>query len=485
MTAATQWLERSLDDSANKRIAVPEAFLAADSILLLLENVARGLVVRPEVCRRRLEAELPFLATEEILMEGVRRGGNRQELHERLRVHARASSEKRAKDGAPADLLDRVAADSVFGMAREDVAAAARAEKLIGRAAEQVEVFIREELDPALAGVADAKPAAIRFDRGGFASRRSSAGASRPPASSHTASGAPAPPSSSPAAGGSLLGEEESRPGTAETTASRGSRRPRRIYNSSLLTAAHRELPLGTIVDVANVENGKTVRVRINDRGPFIKGRIIDPLARGGGGSTVGPGVGRSRDDRQAGNRGDGNRRLRVVVGADRFLRRRPQRQPACGPRAPPRSSRSSPSWTDAREGRAYSSRGSRVLASLEGRDSRESSFPRSRRTTGREGYRASSAAISGRGTRHAAGPPAQLLRRRRTDAPLRRRPGQFTESRSSWKPDWRSSAGARQKYGDVTAVDGLDLAILPGSALACSGPTARGRRPRSRSSKV
>src|SRR5262245_56847799 len=84
MTAATEWLERSLDDSANKRIAVPEAFLASDSILLLLENVARGLVVRPEVCRRRLEAELPFLASEAILMEGVRRGGNRQELHERL-----------------------------------------------------------------------------------------------------------------------------------------------------------------------------------------------------------------------------------------------------------------------------------------------------------------------------------------------------------------------------------------------------------------
>ncbi|HKA37024.1 MAG TPA: adenylosuccinate lyase, partial [Thermoanaerobaculia bacterium] len=162
MTAATQWLERSLDDSANKRIAVPEAFLAADSILLLLENVARGIVVRPEVCRRRLEAELPFLASEEILMAGVRRGGNRQELHERLRVHAWASSEKRAKDGAPADLLDRVAGDSVFGMTREEVAAAASAEKLIGRAAEQVEVFVREELDPALAGVADAKPAAIR-----------------------------------------------------------------------------------------------------------------------------------------------------------------------------------------------------------------------------------------------------------------------------------------------------------------------------------
>lgn len=162
MTASTQWLERTLDDSANKRIAVPEAFLAADAVLLLLENLAAGLVVRPDVCRRRLEAELPFLATEEILMVAVRRGGDRQELHERLRVHARASSEKRAADGAPADLLDRVAADSVFALTREELAAAASAGKLIGRAAEQVEEFVREELDPALEGVGQAEPAAIR-----------------------------------------------------------------------------------------------------------------------------------------------------------------------------------------------------------------------------------------------------------------------------------------------------------------------------------
>ncbi len=162
MTASTQWLERSLDDSANKRIAVPEAFLAADAVLLLLENVAGGLMVHPEVCRRRLEAELPFLATEEILMEAVRRGGDRQLLHERLRLHARASSEKRARDGAPADLLDRVALDSAFGLTREELAAAASPGRLVGRAAEQVEAFIREELDPALEGISAARPAAIR-----------------------------------------------------------------------------------------------------------------------------------------------------------------------------------------------------------------------------------------------------------------------------------------------------------------------------------
>jgi adenylosuccinate lyase len=162
MTAAAQWLERSLDDSANKRIAVPEAFLAADAVLLLLENVTGGLVVHPEVCRRRLEAELPFLATEEILMEAVRRGGDRQQLHERLRVHARASSEKRARDGEPADLLERIAGDSAFGLTREQMARAASPERLIGRAAEQVEIFVREELDPALEGIAETEAAEIR-----------------------------------------------------------------------------------------------------------------------------------------------------------------------------------------------------------------------------------------------------------------------------------------------------------------------------------
>jgi adenylosuccinate lyase len=162
MTAATQWLERSLDDSANKRIAVPEAFLAADAILMLLENVAGGLVVRPEVCRRRLEAELPFLATEEILMDAVRRGGDRQQLHERLRLLARASSEKRARDGEPADLLVRIANDPAFGLTREEIAAAASPGRLVGRASEQVEIFVREELDPALEGAAHIEPAAIR-----------------------------------------------------------------------------------------------------------------------------------------------------------------------------------------------------------------------------------------------------------------------------------------------------------------------------------
>lgn len=162
MTAATQWLERSLDDSANKRIAVPEAFLASDAILILLENIFSGIVVHEEVARRRLEAEIPFLATENVLMEAVRRGGDRQQLHEKLRVHARAAADKRAKDGAPPDLFSRIAADPAFAMTQEDLGRAATPEKLIGRAAEQVEAFVREELDPALQGVAEAEKAPVR-----------------------------------------------------------------------------------------------------------------------------------------------------------------------------------------------------------------------------------------------------------------------------------------------------------------------------------
>lgn len=162
MTAATQWLERSLDDSANKRIAVPEAFLASDAILILLENVFSGLVVHEDVCRRRLQAELPFLAAEDVLMEAVRRGGDRQELHEKLRNHSRESAEKRAADGKGADLLDRIAEDPAFGLDASKVADAASPARLVGRSAEQVEAFVRQELDPALEGAVHAAPAPVR-----------------------------------------------------------------------------------------------------------------------------------------------------------------------------------------------------------------------------------------------------------------------------------------------------------------------------------
>ncbi len=162
MTASTQWLERTLDDSANKRIAVPGAFLAADAVLVLLENIVSGLVVHPEVSRRRLEEEISFLATENILMEAVRRGGDRQQLHERLRVHARAAAERRSREGTGSDLLDRIAADRTFALTPEEIQRAADPSRLVGRSAEQVLAFVRQELDPALEGVAAAQAAPVR-----------------------------------------------------------------------------------------------------------------------------------------------------------------------------------------------------------------------------------------------------------------------------------------------------------------------------------
>ncbi|HEY7368405.1 MAG TPA: adenylosuccinate lyase [Thermoanaerobaculia bacterium] len=162
MTAATQWLERTLDDSANKRLSIPEAFLTTDAILVLLENVSGGLEVRQEAVARNLERELPLLASESVLMEAVRRGGDRQELHEKLRVHARASSERRTREGGAYDLFDRLAGDKAFRLTAEQIATVTRPAGLVGRAAEQVEAFVREELDPALSGVPEAEAAQIR-----------------------------------------------------------------------------------------------------------------------------------------------------------------------------------------------------------------------------------------------------------------------------------------------------------------------------------
>jgi adenylosuccinate lyase len=162
MTAATQWLERTLDDSSNRRITIPEAFLASDAVLVLLGNVFSGLVVHAEAARRRLEAEAPFLATENVLMEAVRRGADRQEVHERLRVHARAAAERRAARGDEPDLLERIAADPAFRISAAELAEVARPERLIGRAAEQVEIFVREELDPVLEHLEAAEPVPLK-----------------------------------------------------------------------------------------------------------------------------------------------------------------------------------------------------------------------------------------------------------------------------------------------------------------------------------
>jgi adenylosuccinate lyase len=150
-TAATQWLERTLDDSANRRIAIPEAYLGVDAILLLVHNVARGMVVRPAVIRRHLQEELPFLVTEAVLMRAVRRGGDRQELHERIRRHAFAASERLKAEGGANDLVERIAADGEFGLDRAEIDDIMDPARHIGRAPEQVDRFIAEHVEPVLA----------------------------------------------------------------------------------------------------------------------------------------------------------------------------------------------------------------------------------------------------------------------------------------------------------------------------------------------
>ena len=155
-TAATQWLERTLDDSANKRLSIPPAFLSCDAIALIFDEIFAGLEVRPTVVAAHLERALPTLATENILMESVRRGGDRQDLHEALRGIARA-----ADAGEEVDFSAAIANDSRFRMSREEAVRVAH-HNLTGRAAEQVETFLREELDPALAGVETAAAEGLR-----------------------------------------------------------------------------------------------------------------------------------------------------------------------------------------------------------------------------------------------------------------------------------------------------------------------------------
>lgn len=149
-TAATQWLERTLDDSANRRIAIPEAFLATDAMLLLVHNVAAGLVVRPAMIRRHLEEELPFMATETILMHAVRAGGDRQALHERIRQHSLAAAEVVKERGGRNDLVERIAADKEFGMTREQVESVLDPARHTGRAAQQVDAFLMNAVRPVL-----------------------------------------------------------------------------------------------------------------------------------------------------------------------------------------------------------------------------------------------------------------------------------------------------------------------------------------------
>ena len=156
-TAGTQWFERTLDDSANKRVAVAEGFLAVDAILNIMLNVCDGLVVYPKVIRSRIMAELPFMASENIMMQAVEKGGNRQELHERLRQHAIAAGKQVKEEGLPNDMVDRVAADPAFGLTKEEIVAGLVPENFVGRAPQQVEEFIANVLQP----IFDANPDAV------------------------------------------------------------------------------------------------------------------------------------------------------------------------------------------------------------------------------------------------------------------------------------------------------------------------------------
>lgn len=151
ITASTQWFERTLDDSANKRISVSEAFLATDSILELYMNVASGLVVYPKVIDAHLMAELPFMATENIMMDAVKAGGDRQELHEKIRTHSMAAGKIVKEEGKANDLLDRIAADPAFNISKEALQKVMKPENYVGRAAEQTEEFLNGVIKPILA----------------------------------------------------------------------------------------------------------------------------------------------------------------------------------------------------------------------------------------------------------------------------------------------------------------------------------------------
>lgn len=155
-TTATQWFERTLDDSAIRRLSLPEAFLAADAVLNLYLNIMEGPKVYPKVIERYLNAELPFMATENILMACVRQGGDRQHLHEVIRTHSQAAAARVKEEGGENDLLDRLAKDPDIGMTREEIDAVLDVRQFVGRAPEQVDEFVAEFVDPVLERHADA-----------------------------------------------------------------------------------------------------------------------------------------------------------------------------------------------------------------------------------------------------------------------------------------------------------------------------------------
>ena len=150
LVASTQWFERTLDDSANKRLSVPEGFLAIDGILDLCLNVVDGLVVYPKVIEKRLMSELPFMATENIMMDAVKAGGDRQELHERIRELSMEAGRNVKEKGLDNNLLDLIAADPAFGLNEEELKKTMDPAKYVGRAPLQVENFLKKVVDPVL-----------------------------------------------------------------------------------------------------------------------------------------------------------------------------------------------------------------------------------------------------------------------------------------------------------------------------------------------
>ncbi len=149
-TAGTQWFERTLDDSANKRISVAEGFLATDAVLNVMLNVTNGLVVYDKVIRQRVMRELPFMATENIMMQAVKKGGDRQELHEQIRLHSIAAGKVIKEEGGENDLVDRIANDPMFMITKEEIMATLQPEHFTGRSEEQVVEFLRDFIKPVL-----------------------------------------------------------------------------------------------------------------------------------------------------------------------------------------------------------------------------------------------------------------------------------------------------------------------------------------------
>ena len=156
ITASTQWFERTLDDSANKRLSVSESFLATDGILELYMNITSGLVVYPKVINSRLMSELPFMATENIMMDAVKAGGDRQVLHEKIRQHSMAAGKRVKEEGADNDLLDRIASDPDFNMTKEQLLALMKPENFTGCAESQTEAFLETMVRPVIDANRDA-----------------------------------------------------------------------------------------------------------------------------------------------------------------------------------------------------------------------------------------------------------------------------------------------------------------------------------------